>query len=162
MASSFNRAISLTSTLISDLKAAIGDRLASGQSGKLRVRWEELLELHEHVHPIASGGSYGLLGVDPKRPPLFLHDNESLKDDGGNGDDEDMETPVASQASHSSQRVQASPQAAKVAGKQKEEPPKRQQSKAQQKTFNAEIHQLRDTKVSTPFIFLCVFSDLPH
>jgi uncharacterized protein YaiE (UPF0345 family) len=56
--------------------------------------------------------------------------------------------------------VQASPRVVKVAGKQKEEPPKQWQSKAQQKTFNVEIHQLRDTKVSTPFIFLCVFSDL--
>jgi hypothetical protein len=124
MASSFDGAISLMSALISDLKAAIGDHLASGQSGELRARWEELLELHERARPVASGGSYGLLGVDPKRPPLFLYDDESLEDDGGDGDDEDMETPVASQALRSSQRAQPSPQAAKVAGKQKEEPPK--------------------------------------
>jgi hypothetical protein len=109
MALSFNGAISLMSTLISDLKAAISNRLASGQSGELRVRWEELLELHECACLVASGGSYGLLGVDPKRPPLFLYDDESLEDDGGDGDDEDMETPVTSQASHSSRQAQASP-----------------------------------------------------
>jgi hypothetical protein len=70
---------------------------------ELCARWEELLELHERVHLVASGGSYSLLGVDPKRPPLFLHDNELLEDDGGDGDDEDMETLVTSQALCSSQ-----------------------------------------------------------
>jgi Ran GTPase-activating protein (RanGAP) involved in mRNA processing and transport len=63
MASSFNGAISLMSALISDLKAAISDHLASGQSGELCMRWEELLELHEHACLVASGGSYGLLGI---------------------------------------------------------------------------------------------------
>jgi hypothetical protein len=109
MALSFNGAISLTSALISDLKAAIGDHLASGQSGKLCARWKELLELHKCAHPVASGSSYSLLRVDPKQPPLFLHDDKSLEDDGGDEDDEDMETPVASQASCSSRRAQVSP-----------------------------------------------------
>jgi hypothetical protein len=140
----------LTAALIVELKDAIGDRLASAQFVELRVKWGELLNLYYREGRVASGGSSAMSSKATPRGPLDSSGDEEQADELEDGGEVVFVTKARSS------RRQLSPHAAKVAGKQKEEPPKRRQSKANLKTFDEDIHEVREPKVRCFVILVAI------
>lgn len=129
----------LSKDLFEQLELAIGGRLASAKLADLRAKWDELLGLYKREGHAASGGSSGISSRVPAPGPPDSSGDEEMVDelvDDGEG--------ALVQKTRSSRR--------QLAGKQKEERPKRRQSKVNLKVFDDELHELREPKVRCSFV----------